>query len=809
MVSSLDQSKSERIYIGGLDPPRLCASDVLKRIQAIDQIEIINESSSSSSSSSSSPNNEEKKNSNEIIEKKPYLHITARSKNESSSALDIIVKQYHNVKWKGCKLSVEAAKPHFLERLEEERRQRMLIGTVEEEIVHKEQKRENHDDDKAINDNNIPRRLRVRKKYGEEAFHVDTKPWTVEDWTNFQRARNKLRKQCENHKLQQQEQEQVNKKQNTYGKDSKRSCGVHRLMHRAVHFRFLGLNKDYDDAIHENDVPHNNSSTSDDESSASSSSSSGEEEGDYQAETPAKNETSYQWSDDDDDDDDDDSEDENVIERFDVHQAVNQYDIDSSSNGDNSSGENEQKYELDDEEENVSSEDEATGPSSPQNLKEDDDGGDSTTEKNANEGKSELKSYQWSTDEEESDDDDENDDRKSFSKAGLLKTVDRAVIDEFAAGLDEDDETEDDEEDNLVDNGGKSDDVSRHESSLVEDVTANLNILTSIFPDMANARPASVNNDDDDDDNNKNYKLSNAKDDISGHQSGLKVGQVSGIIPRYDPTMDSSEKYTIKEKSPVVDNSSDKKESNGDLSSGSDDDSDNSENDIVEDETKSERAKEQQPVQNIYEQGKLESVFRDAREVWEKHPSHLASGQISASKQSTTSEGGGGFSFGFDLGETAEKEDNDPGAGKASSGFIFSFKIPGSTETTEISAKTSNMNGISEPEKQPDTAVDVEDDKKRIDELRTPRRKGLEFPQEDLQEYVNNFFSCNEGQKILITSRNDEEIHERSSSSSSPPFRYDDQEKQKWLNERESLTLDWKRKRKYAMTRIQKRMKVR
>ena len=749
--SSLDQSKSERIYIGGLDPPRLCASDVLKRIQAIDQIEIMIDESESPSSAAAATNNEQEKNSNEILDKKPYLHITARSKNESSSALDIIAKQYHNVKWKGCKLAVETAKPHFLQRLDEERRQRS-IGTVEEESHHEQQQKEEgeHDDtDEAIiNDNNIPRRLRVRKKFGEEAYHIDTKPWTVEDWTNFQRARNKLRKQCENYKSQQQE--QVNKKQqNTYGKDSKRSSSyVHRLMHRAVHFRFSDVVND-GRGLANNDVSDNemNSSNSSNNSHSNKSGDS-EEEMDHQAETPAKNETSYQWSDDedDDDDDDDDSEDENVIEKFEVDQAVIQEKIkNSSSTSDDASSENENKNEFEDGDEYLSSEEEAKASSSPNNLKEDDDDQrNSTTKKSAREEKSGPKSYQWSTDEEESDDDYDKDDKESFSKAGLLTTIERAIVDEFAAGLDEDDEI-DDEEDNLVDNGGKIDDVSRHESTLVEDVNANLNILSSIFPDMANARPASVA---DDHDNNKN---SNSKVDMSREQSGLMVGQVSGIIPRYDPTMDSSEKYTIKEKSPVVDNSNDRKDRNDDeeSSSGSDDDSDDSENDVVEDTTKIEGTKEQQqPVQNVYEQGKLESVFRDAREVWEKQPSHLSSGQVSTSKQSiTTTSGGGAFTFGFDLDETMEK-DIDPGAAKTTSGFSFSFNIPGSTQTTaKVSSK---VNDISEAQKQSNTSFDVEDDK-TIEEFQTLRRKGLEFPKEDLQEYVNNFFSCNEGQKILIS----------------------------------------------------------
>jgi hypothetical protein len=83
-----------------------------------------------------------------------------------------------------------------------------------------------------------------------------------------------------------------------------------------------------------------------------------------------------------------------------------------------------------------------------------------------------------------------------------------------------------------------------------------------------------------------------------------------------------------------------------------------------------------------------------------------------------------------------------------------------------------------------------------------PRRKGLEFDEHDLQRYVDGFFSWNEGTKILDTTDGDPNVNDER-------FQYDDKEKQIWLKERETLTMDWKRKRKYAMTRINKRMKVR
>ena len=118
LLQQLSVSK-ERIYIGGLDPPRLSGNDILRRLKSLNQIEV--ESSVICNRKDTDDN-------------KPFFHITAVSKHDSDSALSIIAKQYHNVKWKGCKLVVEAAKPHFLDRLEEERRKKATEARVKPTI---------------------------------------------------------------------------------------------------------------------------------------------------------------------------------------------------------------------------------------------------------------------------------------------------------------------------------------------------------------------------------------------------------------------------------------------------------------------------------------------------------------------------------------------------------------------------------------------------------------------------------------------------------------------------------------------------
>ena len=152
----------ERIYIGGLDPPRLTAEEVVSRLERIAGVDI--------------------RSKDLVGNEKSFFYVNAVSGNEIS-ALDKIAKQYNNVTWKRCKLVVQAARPHFLERLAKERLQR---NGPERQQKEKEARA-------------IPRHLRIRQKFGEEAFPVDTKPATTSDWSDFSRLLSKLRQRREQH----------------------------------------------------------------------------------------------------------------------------------------------------------------------------------------------------------------------------------------------------------------------------------------------------------------------------------------------------------------------------------------------------------------------------------------------------------------------------------------------------------------------------------------------------------------------------------------------------------------------------------
>ena len=95
------QTQSERIYIGGLDPPFLKPSDVIQRLkESLPTIAVVQ---------------------NDVDDTKAYVHVNALALNDEK-AFEVISKAYNNVKWKGCRITVQPARPHLLQRLEEERR---------------------------------------------------------------------------------------------------------------------------------------------------------------------------------------------------------------------------------------------------------------------------------------------------------------------------------------------------------------------------------------------------------------------------------------------------------------------------------------------------------------------------------------------------------------------------------------------------------------------------------------------------------------------------------------------------------------
>ncbi len=727
------QKVRERIYIGGLNPPRLSARDILRRLKSLDRIQI---------ESSSVAENEDDGSDSEYFESgsKPYLHVTAISNDESVTALSILHQHYHNVKWKGCKLVVESAKPHFLERLAQERRdQETKKAEREAESTKVVQETQTQDLEET---SRIPRRLRVRKKFGDTAVHIDTKPWTVETWSRFNKALAKLKQREEKHQA------------NVLDESIPSSTP---LMHRAVHIRFetdgISLtNLGGRDRSKEN-PNHVGGMISSSESSSSSSSSSSESESDSESLdesiTDNKKEAStkpkpekYEWSDD---------------------------DSDSDSDKDNSE------------------------PPSASASKQQNKAGISRTNE----------TYHWSTDD-DSEEGQENTDSSSPSK-DKRQLKPHSGTQEFAAGFDDStsfsyDQNKWAEDDDDFDHLHRGENESA-DNDLVGDVASNLNILSSIFPEMANTRPVKP----DIEANSKKESDSKASVDDKTKKPNL------GFMPRFDPSSKSSEKYIVEDE--------DKKENQGSDSAGkeeksdydSDDSDDSNDSDDNDDQKAENDTRQKLPnVSTVYEQDKLEDVFRDARDAWKQDDNHAATGSGKSDSNAATTDKSSSFSFGFNLGDDNRSDGNKEKAQESTSatiGFSFGFNLPEQESKDEkatpmiqvdstLEQRDSNIApaGPAISSANDSTADLASDDDENKPDPAVERQKGLTLPDQDLQKYVDNFFGCNDGIRIM---QNPQE------------FMNDEKERAKWNNERQTLTLDWKRKRKYAITRIQKRMKVR
>jgi hypothetical protein len=787
-TADTEKKEPERIYIGGLDPPRLTAQHVLDRFQSMtsqsNTVEIQNVESKSD---------------------KPYFHVTAVSTSavapaagdgddekppsSSPTALQVLTSTFNNVKWKGCRLSVQAAQPHFLERLEQEHQERRKEkedqAKAEKEAEMKEASSSSsspsvpppaaegeveagmgeEETPPVVIKSKIPRRLRIRRKFGDAAYHVDQKPWCVEGWSTFTFAMGKQRKRVERH---QQEKKEASK---LMGRNMIMPVP---LMHRAIHIRFdeggdYGHHVDDDSNEEHSPILAETSDDDDDDADVSSSeesqsASEGKHDpylGDNKDEALANNQ-SYAWSDEEDNDE----------------APVEEMSKDSNSVV---SEESEPKLlpdATDPSKENDEDEMESDAGSRSQNLTEE---RLEASAPNENASKSAVQdapppaentAYQWSSDEDSSDTD--NDDTESKYHNRPLVPVTQS--DEFAAGLDlnEDEDSENHaEEDKDYEAFYLAKPTSFKNGDLSNDVTGNLNILSSLFPEVADAQPAVVKL-------SSNPDIEEVKDNAKQTQTGFGA---SGIMLRYDPNDASTQQFEIAAENPE-DNPqiAAQGDSNKEPPASSSDESLEEAENATKDEPKKEDSKEDysqdQPVL-VYEQKKLEDVFKQARDSWR--------GGQPAEKDSSPTAGnssGGAFSFGFDLGvpePPKAKESQAPG------GFSFGFALPqdsgpGSSKTDDNGAEGQNL----EPSSSEILAPSFKVPEKRI--------RGFLFPVDAIEKYKSSFFSANNGNEII----KDLEA-----------FRNDFEVKEAWKKERNALTLDWKRKRKHAQSRIQKKMKIR
>lgn len=660
-----DDEKIERIYIGGMDPDRLTIQEVLDRIPT-DAIRI---------ESISHP------------DVNPfYCHVSAVLKKESSSsssssssptcALEVVQKLLGNVKWKGCKLQVQAARPHFLERLEAERR------AVQEQAKSSTTLNATTD---TSNSNNR-RYYRVRQSYGKPAWLVDTKPYEVEDAKIFGKMVQHVRRR---HDV-------VHKNQNE-GNHEKLSS---KKPYRAVHWRFDSTGTI--EAKSKKDVVGEDSSSlaSLEYSSSSSSTKSSESNG-----APQEH---YVWSDD-----------ESTSEESSASDSVSASNLPQKTTAD---------------EKQSPAHESGSGSSS-----EEDESGSLPKSKDLLGGANDKTSntYAWSDDDDDSSasDDDSTERRRSRPFAPNDNSYD-----EFAAAID----NEENEEAGKAFKSDNQEETQSNNINMEDDEARNLKILAALYPDTMD-KPSSAN------------KVSTADKVQDGWNAS---GQ---IMMRYDPTKESSKDL---EQTTVEDVAKDDSSEDGSHSSQSketEDDQAESEDEMKVDEEKEASRKSKEESSNIYRQGDLETVFRQARESQAKRA------PVVIEKESDSVPKDGGFSFGFVV------EEQPQVSNESTTTFSFGFDV------SNNQAETEETPAIPEPEE--------EHDEEDAEKTRRKRRL-LNSSYDDLDVYVNAyFFELNEGKRLAQDLNG---------------FRQDPAVQEDWERERQRLTSDWKGKRKYAVARKQK-----
>lgn len=622
-MQSIETNKAQRIYVGGLDPSRgLTVELVASRLRAVKDVEItsindvaINDQGDATCPSSKpiyNPKHRVIDEDGDLVDTRKFFYIEALSTGATStSALDLLGKQYHNTKWKGCSLRVEEAKPHFLKRLEQEREEReakeaavaaALAADVKEPLSEEDDGSDEKEEAKSEIKNK--RRLRIRQRFGAEAFLVDTHPRQIqlgngstEGWNDFASLRKRMINKRESQRKNLIERRKQERRSWAGGKGNAEPAPPESndlrsliFLNRGIHIRF--------DSIEATDLVSDDSSdvskgdtedvTESDESSSSSDSDESSMSGDGQ------NQNAYTWSDDEDEVDD-----------------IANADADNNASSDSGRDEEVRKEAADSDDESINKH--LSKPMRTNNL-----------------------------------------------RAGAEYT--RAVVaDEFAFGADDFDfgSSNDDTEDADSDNLGFDESM---DIGLEDDISSNINILSKLFPgDYFESKPLADAN---------NAGKSNGSGDTKENQK-FAAGQ---IMQRYDPTKDTStkiEKAEAKTIQPEKELEEDKQEEEqseapspvveASVSSESTESVSSEKEDAEEEEEKTaKKTSETSPTnavieeskEDVYEQDELENVFKQSRQ------------------QATTS-AAGGFSFGFQVQTEATSEQSN----QNTSSFTFGFNV--------------------------------------------------------------------------------------------------------------------------------------
>ena len=173
---------------------------------------------------------------------------------------------------------------------------------------------------------------------------------------------------------------------------------------------------------------------------------------------------------------------------------------------------------------------------------------------------------------------------------------------------------------------------------------------------------------------------------------------------------------------------------------------------------------------DVYEQDKLEDIFKQARG---DDSDNVDGRDFSFGFQSQLPEESAPFSFGFNASATSKSDEVQSSPQKSTKHRC---------DEHDVEVDAGQTYGITKGE----VAVETKDTL-----FQRKRRKGMSFPESDLDKYEEMFFSLNEGPQILKDFN---------------AMKQDEANKEQWQKEREVLTADWKRKQKSASSRKVKKV---
>lgn len=764
------KEEEERIYIGGIQPPKLTVEMVQKRMASSldDRIDFVSFDTVKSRTAKNDPWGRDD-------DAQTFFFATVRCKkgNRHSdfcgtaninqqhqctspndqgynmSPFDIIAKHYHNVKWKGCTLRVEKAKLHILKRLEQERMEMLNIEQAKKMPLQAATTSEASNVSLCSwqktspldlqQGQKIKRNLRIKRKFGEEAYSVDTKPIQTNNYKDFHIAWKKLRMKRLKHVSDSSTDNtrKYSQENNRLTKSYSNNCSLQSksYLNRAVHIVF-----DTTGDASENDISTRSNSDSIVES--------------------------YEWS-------DSDETDGNVSDD-------GSFDLDGTK-------ENQTQVKLQ-ESKVVTIHDLTSMPllpcqellsssSSSQSL--DDNSSSSNHNHNYNHNKcnsnnnnsKDSSGYVWS--DSDSDSDSKQEENRRGQSDTLMQKLDcnnqlkYGNSDEFASELN----------DSIliplksaeVDVVAKHDDPDFQEKSisLEDDVRMNMKMAIELFPDLSGIQPVTF--------------------DARGEQTSQELSSgwdTVGLMKRYDPFASSASRYEVKdglmknvnheennmekeqdkssfEDSDVCDASTNKNdrnvtsmEENGTMATRN-----------VTQNTSQKMIVEVKPKLQVYEQQKLEQVFQQDR----------------------TSQGTTGFQI-SSLFDQSLFTNVASGPSGQKQNFSFGFV----SDEKENSSSTKRDEHIEELDEREMTHESVLEKTQTVPEQISKaswtlkKRTGLLFTDEEINILVEKFYSANEG------------ISGFSAIMENPKLTEEDNKK--WEEERKSLTLDWKRKYKQAKT---------